>query len=65
MTTSAAHGLSSGQTILIQNIVPAGYNGTYTLLTASGSPMTYLLNGKQYIAVLVGALALTFGLGRR
>ena len=40
-TTTAAHGLTPGQQVSISGVSVSGYNGTFTLLTASGSTFTY------------------------
>ncbi len=41
LTTSAAHGFNTGDTITITGAVPAAYNGTYTLTVASATTLTY------------------------
>ena len=39
-TTSSAHGLVSGQPVIITGLTPSGYNGTYAVVTV-GSPTTF------------------------
>lgn len=38
--TAAGHGLSAGQTVTITGMTPAGYNGTYTILTSATNTFT-------------------------
>ena len=40
-TTTASHNFVAGQTVTISGVTPAGYNGTFTVLTASGATFTY------------------------
>jgi hypothetical protein len=43
-TTTTAHGLSVGDQISVSGVAPAGYNGTYTLITVTtGSTIKYAL----------------------
>jgi hypothetical protein len=41
LTTSAAHGLSSGNTISITGATPSGYNGIYTISVINSTSFTY------------------------
>jgi len=41
-TTSAGHGFVPEQTVTMSGLTPAGYNGTYQLITASGTTFTYV-----------------------
>jgi hypothetical protein len=42
-TTTTAHGYVAGDDITVQGVTPAAYNGDWTLATASGSTLTFLL----------------------
>ncbi len=39
--TTAAHGLSAGNTVRISGATPAGYNGTFTVVAGAGNTFTY------------------------
>jgi hypothetical protein len=41
ITTSANHGFSTGQLVLIQNVPTAGYNGTFYVTVTSNTTFTY------------------------
>jgi hypothetical protein len=41
ITTSAASGFVAGETVYVSGVSVAGYNGTYTIATASGTTFTY------------------------
>jgi hypothetical protein len=43
VTTSAAHGLVSGQYVNIANIAPSGYDGTYAVTVVDATHFTYAL----------------------
>jgi hypothetical protein len=43
LTTTAAHGLSNGNTVRIVGALPAQYNGTYVIGGAAGSTFTYTM----------------------
>lgn len=43
ITTSAAHGLSTGQSISISNASPSGWNGTYVVTVTGATQFTYAL----------------------
>jgi hypothetical protein len=43
ITTSAAHGLSSGQSVSITNASPSGWNGTYVVTVTGTTQFTYAL----------------------
>lgn len=38
ITTTSAHGLTVGQYVLVQNITPTGYNGTYVVTGVTTTP---------------------------
>lgn len=42
ITTSAAHGLVSGQYVTLAGIAPAGYNGTYQITVSDTTHFTYV-----------------------
>src|SRR5262249_41305705 len=42
ITTASATGLTPGETVTIAGVGFSGYNGTFTVLTVSGSTFTYL-----------------------
>jgi hypothetical protein len=41
VTTSVAHGFDAGDRVAIAGATPSGYNGTWQMLTASGSTFTF------------------------
>ncbi len=41
--TSPAHGLNGGESVTISGVRPAGYNGTFTIITATADSFTYAL----------------------
>jgi len=41
ITTTAAHGFSTGQSVIVQGVGVAGYNGTFTLTGATATTFTY------------------------
>jgi hypothetical protein len=43
ITTSAAHGLSTGQSVSISNASPSGWNGTYVVTVTGATQFTYAL----------------------
>lgn len=43
LTTTAAHGLSNGNTVRIVGALPSQYNGTYVIGGAAGSTFTYTM----------------------
>lgn len=62
-TTSAAHGLNVGGTIVITGVIPSGYNGIYTIatvpttttftITQATNPGTYVQGGSVKLTILV------------
>ncbi len=42
-TITAANNFAAGQTVVISGMTPSGYNGSYTILSASASAFTYSL----------------------
>ena len=61
VTITAKNALSSGQAVTIAgitgNLVPAGYNGTFTVLTATATSFTYALATNPGTATLSNATA--------
>lgn len=51
ITTSSAHGLAVGDRVAVSGVVPAGYNGTFTV-TATPTPLTF-----QYTNTVAGLAA--------
>ena len=43
LTTSSAHGLTTGNTVTVYGAVPAVYNGTYTITVTTTTAFTYTL----------------------
>lgn len=43
VTTSAAHGYSTGNSVIISGVSPTGYNGVYTITVTSTTVFTYTL----------------------
>lgn len=43
LTTTAAHGLSNGDTVTIYGATPSQYNGTFVIAGAAGSTFTYTI----------------------
>ncbi|HEY0181250.1 MAG TPA: hypothetical protein VGC09_00445 [Rhodopila sp.] len=57
-TTSAAHGYSIGQDVVISSAVPAAYNGSVTILTVpSSTTFTYALAANPGAATAPGVIA--------
>ena len=52
-TTSAAHNLKTGQSVIIAGFTPAGYNGTYVVTVTGANTFTYVL------ATALGATSVT------
>ncbi|HZZ82541.1 MAG TPA: autotransporter-associated beta strand repeat-containing protein, partial [Gemmataceae bacterium] len=53
-TISASNTFTTGQTVTISGMTPAGYNGTYTILSANGSSFTYALAANPGTATAFG-----------
>jgi len=43
MTTATAHGLSTGDTIVVTGASPAAYNGTFTITVTTATAFTYVM----------------------
>lgn len=65
INTSGSHGLTTGDVIVVTGVTPSGYNGTYTLLSGSGTTFTYAIasdpgsfvsTGIYYTTVLDGTV---------
>lgn len=57
LTTSSAHGLLTGQQVVIAGATPSQYNGTYTITTTGISTFTYVMAGDPGgVATVVGTL---------
>ncbi len=49
VTTSAAHGYTTGNTVAIAGVSQSGYNGTYTITVTSTTTFTYTLTAAQTV----------------
>jgi hypothetical protein len=61
VTTSAAHGLVTGNTILITGTTPAEFNGTYRITVTGGTTFTYTMaTAPSGDASIVGSYTVTY-----
>jgi FG-GAP-like repeat len=58
-TITAANTFTAGQTVVITGMTPSGYNGTYTIASATPTDFTYALGASQVSATGFGTATLT------
>lgn len=64
MTTGSAHGLAPGYTVIITGAAPAGYNGTFTVLTTGSATTLTFATTATANATTVGAYTVGIGAGQ-
>jgi len=56
VTTTAAHNLKTGMSVVIAGFTPSGYNGTYIVTVTGPSTFTYTLSGALGVVTVVGTV---------
>jgi hypothetical protein len=57
VVTAVAHGFTSGETVVISGVTPAGYNGTYVITVTNTTTFTYTTVGSDLGAISVQGTA--------
>ena len=57
VTITASNSLSVGDTVSISGMTPSGYNGVFTVATASSTTFTYALTSNPGTATVLGAVS--------
>ena len=53
VNTASAHGLSTGDVVIVTGVTPAGYNGTYTITVTDSDTFTYTTVGSDLGVITV------------
>lgn len=57
VNTATAHGLVSGESVVITGVTPAGYNGTYTVTVTDSDTFTYTVADPGGVITVQGTVA--------
>lgn len=55
-TTSAAHGLKTGMSVVVAGWTPTGYNGTYVVTVTGANTFTFVLAGSLGVTTVSGTI---------
>lgn len=62
LTVASGHGVETGDVITVSDLVPAGYNGTFTVTSVTATSIVYSSAGLAAVSDEIGSLTVQFSL---